>query len=206
MSEIAVWTTVAMVSTNSPPLLRIPVELRFAIYDHLIFPKNNHLRLQDSSVMISYDPPPCHLLLTCHQLCQEVLTHYYSHVNFTFWAEPDSVAKWDSPDEKLLAILRNIRTMSLGLGSVLMKQQYERKEPGIWPPVFIAWVDKLVPTLLRESKNLKVLTIQVAEMPLDHMWETKKELVSLRPVRDKVCFVVQTPVAFVEDVCFAPFD
>ena len=66
-----------------PMLLDLPPELRAHIYEYLL-PNDPLLHPIDSVALssVSHRPPTISLLLACHALTKEILSHYYHHAIF----------------------------------------------------------------------------------------------------------------------------
>jgi len=164
-------------STPSSPLLHLPKELRYEIYDHLCRqePKQNRTAHPQEQLITYIDQrAPTELSMACRFLCDEIRAYFYSGVTLGFYPLKSSCI-FDSPIEPIA--LRAIQNASKICICVFWNAQ---KNGGVIdkhtvPYSMNGWLADLVDLLLREAKMLEFITLRVYnDMPLAVGWELKE--------------------------------
>ncbi|KAH6861059.1 hypothetical protein BKA58DRAFT_443830 [Alternaria rosae] len=166
-------------STPSSPLLRLPKELRYEIYDLLCRqePKSFPFPVPQSMLISFIDQraPPTDLSMTCRFLCDETRSYFYSKVTLAFHStsRERSFPLNETMDPIILRAIQNVRKIRIRVNwSHLHESNIIRKDKV--PYQTIGWLADLVDLLLREAEMLEVVTLCVySEMSSAVGWELK---------------------------------
>jgi len=164
-------------SIPSSPLLRLPKELRYDIYDHLCSQEPNHNHTaQTQERLITYidRSAPTELSVTCRFLCDEIRAYFYSKATLGFYPLASSCI-FDRPIEP--TALRAIQNASRICICVFWNDQSNGGviDKHTVPYSMNGWLADLVDLLLREAKMLEFITLRVYnDMPLAVGWELKE--------------------------------
>ncbi|KZM21205.1 hypothetical protein ST47_g7671 [Ascochyta rabiei] len=175
-------------ATSCPvaPLLCLPIELRYAIYDQLCLSSPLSYPYPSPSPITSIDTrgPPTSLLLTNRMLFEELSTYYFSRCTFRFVAQ--SFTTHFSPiSPGSLLVLRKARRIELLLLPGTMKASAtDPSTASITVKQMSAhWLEEHVRLLRDEAKELEVMVVSMRRVSWNHEWSVKCEMEALlRPL------------------------
>ncbi|KAH7130700.1 hypothetical protein B0J11DRAFT_523860 [Dendryphion nanum] len=166
--------------------LRIPVELRHCIYGYLIrdtpvdYPFKNTLIYR-----ISHKAPPRQLLLTSHQIREEVLMHYYGSVTLSIFHFGSSRPAREDLNHNTLTALRRATKVQLLLFWILTEEEAEAL------PSTLLWGLEDRTLLLRDdAPKLNLVTIILSFSNTSSWREREFLLKPLQILKGKVKFVL----------------
>lgn len=145
-----------------PPFLRLPIELRYAIYDHLCLSSPRSYPYKDPFPITAIDTtgPPLALLLLNHNIFSEISTYYFARCTFRFTAQSFGIRpKTISPSS--LHIVHNMRKVELLLlpGKMLASLV---SLPDIEIKAMAAhWLDEHISLLRDEATELRTVVISM---------------------------------------------
>ncbi|KAI4641801.1 hypothetical protein J4E93_007900 [Alternaria ventricosa] len=159
------------------PLLRLPKELRYEIYDHLCrqeSKQNRTAHAQERLITYIDQMAPTELSITCRFLCDEIRAYFYSKATLGFYPLTSS-SIFDSPIEPIaLRAIQNARKICICVFWNAEKDG-DVTDKHTLPYSMNGWLADLVDLLLREAKMLEFITLRVYnDMPLAVGWELKE--------------------------------
>lgn len=169
------------------PFLRLPVELRYSIYDHLctLEPRSYPIRTPSpiTSASLAFSPLP--LLLTNRHLLSEVSTYYFTRCTFRFVAQSFRIAT--SSSAAIQHIVQNMRRVELLLLPGTMKAT--PSDP--WPSIMVKgmspkWLDEQVNLLRDEAAALRTVIVSIRRVSWDHAWSMREEMEALLKPLDEL--------------------
>ncbi|KAF3043455.1 hypothetical protein E8E12_008751 [Didymella heteroderae] len=168
------------------PFLRLPLELRYLIYDHLCTPepRSYPVRAPSPITSASHTFYPLPLLLTNRHLVAEVSTYYFTRCTFRFVAQ--SFRTVTSRSAASLNIVQNMRRAELLLLPGTMKAT--PSDP--WPSVMVKsmspmWLNEQIRLLKDEARELRTVVVSIRRVSWDHAWSMREEMEALlKPLKD----------------------
>ncbi|KAF1837583.1 hypothetical protein BDW02DRAFT_120468 [Decorospora gaudefroyi] len=160
---------------SSSPLLQLPRELRYEIYDLLCRqePKSYPFR-QPPISSIDRRAPPTPLLIACRYLYEEIRTYFLSKVTLRFVAQ--EIPRRDVDTASLTAV-RQAKKVELRLYWHLTPKRKEM-DMSTWPYSMTGWLTDAVDMLVCEAKSLEGVTVSVMDLSQGVEWECKKTLLA----------------------------
>jgi hypothetical protein len=158
---------------RSCPLLRLPRELRYQIYDHLCHQESKSYPFNQLPISsIDQTGPPTALLVTCRYLYEEIHTYFMRKVTLGFIPLNSGGSLSHGMDPMQLNVIQEARKVAVILD---WQRHPQADEPNIPRPYrSYGWVKDLVGLLLDESKSLEVITLSVVEPGRGIDWEQKE--------------------------------
>jgi hypothetical protein len=165
---------------SSSPFLRLPLELRYSIYDHLCTPEPRSYPVRAPSPItaasLTFFPLP--LLLTNRHLLNEISAYYFTRCTFRFVAQSFRTVIEGSAAS--LHVVQNMRRAELLLLPGTMKAT--PSDP--WPSVMVKsmspkWLDEQVSLLGDEARELRTVVVSIRRVSWDHAWSMKDEMEAL---------------------------
>jgi hypothetical protein len=189
--------------TNAPtslqqdsPLLKLPPELRLAIYDYLGYrePKSYPFGWGPIS-SIDRRLPSTALVTTCRYLHDEILRHFYNTVTFRAMAQNISHPKPRNISDVELAAIRRARKMDLRLlWDKSPKQSENRLDED--PYIMSRWLTDMTRLLLQEATSLEKIAVSVTCLDCGTDWEYKERLLApLKMLSQRVVLCVGEVIA-----------
>ena len=166
--------------SSASPFLRLPLELRYSIYDHLctLEPRSYPVRGPSpiTSASLTFSPLP--LLLTNRHLLSEVSTYYFMRCTFRFVAQSFRTLISRSPATQ--HIVSNMRRAGLLLLPGTMKAT--PSDP--WPSIMVKsmspkWLDEQVSLLKDEAREVRTVVVSIRRVSWDHAWSMREEMEAL---------------------------
>lgn len=170
--------TASAIAPDSPssPLLCLPRELRFEIYDYLCRqePKSYPFR-QPPITCIDQRGPPTALLTTCRYLYEEIQAYFHSKVTFTLHSENVRRTRLADMDAASLHALRQAKKIHVVLCWTLHLNRRD-SDLCLLRYSMVLGLTELVEFLLFEQIDLELVTVSV--MDGLHMvdWDSKRRL------------------------------
>jgi hypothetical protein len=147
----------------SSPLLRLPKELRYQIYDHLCRQEPKSYPFAHTAIaFIDQRGPPTALLITCRYLCEEIRTYFYSNVTLGFVAESSAPLPERGTDDISLEAVQHARKVSVRLTWHDMPSR-DGVARNTWLYSVRGWLSDLVDLLLEKAECLEVITVTVCK-------------------------------------------
>ena len=184
-------------STPVPPFLCLPLELRYAIYDHLCPASPLSYPYKPPSPIASIDirGPSISLVLTNRTILEELSNYYFSRCTFRFVAQSFKPRSSDVP-EGSLHIVRKARKIELLVLPGTMKAS--ATDPGSMSitvkQMSADWLDGQVGLLRDEAKQLKTVIVSMRRVSWNHEWSVREEtealLMPLKALKGSVEFRV----------------
>ena len=175
-------------TTTTPHLLRLPTELRYAIYDHLCPSTPHSYPYTQPSPIAAIDTtgPPLSLLLCTHALYAELSDYYFSRCTFRFVAQSFSHAA-NSPREKLsmgsLHVIRSMRRVELLLLPGTMQAALSAPHASLEVRGMSAsWLSGQTGLLREEAGRVETVVVSMRRVSWNHAWCMREAL--LRPLED----------------------
>ncbi|KAL1791885.1 hypothetical protein ACET3X_009636 [Alternaria dauci] len=163
----------------SCPLLRLPIELRYEIYDHLCrwdFKSYPFRTMPIAS--IDRTGPPTALLATCRFLCDEIRAYFLATVTLGFVQQ--QIPCFQSIDPLSLSAVERAKKIHVRMSWWLIPSA--ATESRRWPYRVNGWLADLVKLLLENAKSLEVITLSFDEPDCGTEWEQKEK--TLAPLKD----------------------
>jgi hypothetical protein len=166
--------------SSASPFLRLPLELRYSIYDHLCTPEPRSYPIRApspiTSASLTFLPLP--LLLTSRHLLAEISTYYFTRCTFRFVAQSFRTAT--SRSSATQHIVQNMRRAELLLLPGTMKAT--PSDP--WPSVMVKsmspkWLGEQVSLLKDEAMQLRTVVVSIRRVSWDHAWSMREEMEAL---------------------------
>ncbi|KAF2740010.1 hypothetical protein EJ04DRAFT_263475 [Polyplosphaeria fusca] len=186
-----------MEAHSSPPLLRIPVELRYQIYSLLCKPDVLCYPYPNSPITtISLHAPPRALLLANRQISQEVCAHFYGLATFRLTALDAAPIKREELSVGCLKALGQAKRVELQMCWNLNGNRRLGKRG--WPWSMDGWVAEMVELLRDVGKQLLVVVVCVrvgtrTRLPED--WDIERTILEpLMGLKGRVRFEVSSGV------------
>ncbi|KAF2631922.1 hypothetical protein BU25DRAFT_406447 [Macroventuria anomochaeta] len=167
---------------TTSPFFRLPIELRYAIYDHLCLPEPRSYPYKSLSPIAAIDltGPPLSLILANRKILQELSTYYFSRCTFRFVAQSFN-NRSNKISESSLHIVRKIKKVELlllpgtmrasgtspAVGSITIKQMSAH------------WLDDQIKLLRDEAKELKTVIVSIRRVSWNHEWSVREEMEAL---------------------------
>jgi hypothetical protein len=159
-----------------PPFLRLPVELRFNIYDYLCGKEPRSYPFKYSPVSsIDQTPPPTALQLTCRNIHEEIQAYFQGHATLRFVA--GSYWSHEVPARALQAIrlAKKIEIVLIWRLTLQLAKTNMSKGPGNRNE----WLVQRVDLLLREAEGLELVILSVQDVSHEEAdWESKRKMLS----------------------------
>jgi hypothetical protein len=187
-------------NTPSSPLLRLPRELRYEIYDHLCRqePKSYPFR-QPPISSIDQRPPPTALYLTCRYVREELRTYFNSKVTLRFVAQGVHRISRNGIDPASLTAVRQAKKVDLRLKWHVTRKRAETDRVE-WPYIVHGWLAEQINLLLNEATSLEILTVSVMDASENVSWASKRTMLApLKKMEGMVRFRVGEVVATDEE-------
>ncbi|KAF2266913.1 hypothetical protein CC78DRAFT_111136 [Lojkania enalia] len=185
-----------MVVPSMAPIFRLPVELRYEIYrclcrdEFICYPFCN-----SPITAINLEAPPRQLLLTCHQIYDEVRTYYYGTATFRLASIGTSQIKREDISAGTLIALGEARKVELML-MWNMNGNRKKRGPSSWPWWMNGWLEEQVALLRDVAHKLEVVAIAVRDASHYRDWEQKKPMLEpLQLLKGKIQFAVTEVIA-----------
>jgi hypothetical protein len=161
-------------STPSFPLLDLPQELRYEIYDYLCIyePKSYPFGTPPIS-SINQRPPPVNLHLTCRRVSREVQQYFFSKATLRFVAIGLNFPRESIPAIAITA-LRCATRIEVRLCWFVAQEHLERE----WPYKMHGWLAQMIDLVLDEARCLKILIVSVSDTTGDMEWKLKERLLA----------------------------
>ena len=176
--------------------LNLPIELRYNIYDYLSPKEGLHYPCPSSPITtLSCKAPPRQMLLTCHQICDEIQAYYYRRVTLEFIFPRNTPINREDLKPGTLAAVRRARRVELVLKLI-------KSVDPCWAAN--GWVGELARLLKDEGRDLELVIISItcSRVIWDEASEFLKSLLApLRILKGRVRFDIGNIIAFghVED-------
>jgi hypothetical protein len=167
--------------TPLPPLLCLPQELRYEIYDHLCRrePRSYPFR-QPPISSIDQRAPPTALLCACRYLYEEIQAYFYGKVTFRFVAQDIRRIKREDIDSASLIAIRQAKKIELRLQWLIMPNRAETSMSN-WPYSMNGWLAEQINLLIDEGKSLELVTVSVTHA-LEGV-ELRSKMMMLAPLK-----------------------
>jgi hypothetical protein len=167
-------------SSNAPssPLLHLPRELRYEIYDVLCRkePKSYPFR-QPPISSIDQRAPPTALYLTCHYIREELQAYFYGKVTLRLVAQDVRRPKREDIDLASLTAIRRAEKVELRLQWHITPERAEL-DMSKWPYSMIGWLAEQINLLLGEARNLELITLSVMDTSEGAEWASKRRMLA----------------------------
>jgi hypothetical protein len=171
-------------STASSPLLRLPRELRYEIYDHLCRqePKSYPFR-QPPISSIDQRAPPTALYLTCRYIHEELQGYFHGKVTIRFVAQGVHRIQRKDIDSASLVAIRQAKKIELRLQWHITPTLMSN-----WSYSMHEWLAEQIDLLLEEAKSLELITLSVMDASNNAEWasKTKSLLAPLKKMAGRV--------------------
>ncbi|PSN72998.1 hypothetical protein BS50DRAFT_568593 [Corynespora cassiicola Philippines] len=183
-----------------PAIFRLPIELRYEIYDQLCPNKPLCYPFPNSPITsIDHGGPPRALLLTCKALSDEVRTYYYGIATFRFLALGNAWSRGEHQSQGTMSAIKNARKVEL-MCMWNITDDRAASDPATWPWYMNGWLAAQVRLLHDEAENLKLVQISLRDASSGIPWDLKKPLLEpLLALKGKVAFSVGQIVAADEE-------
>jgi hypothetical protein len=166
---------------DAPPIFRLPIELRYDIYDYLSINEPVCYPFPCSPITsISHGAPPRQLLLSCRKIHDEVRAHYYGRATFRFLAVGSSRHKRVDISIGTLTAIRQAKKVELMLVWNLSEQRISAG-PQTWPWMMIRWVGEQAALLRDEGHKIELVTLSLRDTSTAGTWQMKEQL--LKPLK-----------------------
>ncbi|KAF1931053.1 uncharacterized protein M421DRAFT_365365 [Didymella exigua CBS 183.55] len=175
--------------STASPFLRLPLELHYAIYNHLCspeprgYPTRAPTTITAASCSFSISPPS--LLLTNRHFLNEVSTYYFTRCIFRFVAQSFRALNADKNyiSAVSLHIVRNMRRVELLLLPGTMKAI--PSDP--WPSIMVKGMsperlNEQVHLLKNKAKRLRTVVGSIRRVSWDHAWSMREMETLLKPL------------------------
>jgi hypothetical protein len=165
-------------STHSSPLLRLPRELRYEIYDYLCRqePKSYPFR-QPPVSSIDQRAPPTALHLTCRYICEELQTYFYGKATIRLVAQDVRRIKRKDIDSASLTAIRQAKKAELRLQWRINAKRAELNMSR-WPYSMNGWLAEQINLLSDEATSLELITVSVMDASEKVEWATKARMLA----------------------------
>ncbi|KAF9696226.1 hypothetical protein EKO04_006105 [Ascochyta lentis] len=175
-------------SPSVPPFLRLPIELRYAIYDHLCLSSPLSYPYKSPSPITSIDMhgPPTSLLLTNRTIFEELSTYYFSRCTFYFVAQSFLTRSSPISPGSLLVVQKARRIELLLLPGTMKASPTHPSTVSITVKQMSAhWLSEHVRLLRDEARELKVVIVSMRRVSWNHEWSMRREMEALlRPLEE----------------------
>ncbi|KAH6615026.1 hypothetical protein C7974DRAFT_57546 [Boeremia exigua] len=182
---------------STSPFLRLPVELRYAIYDHLCPREPHSYPYKQPSPIAAIDiaGPPKSLLLLNHALLEELSTYYFARCTFRFVAQSFSTGK-NVRKHMCAGSLQIVRKMKkvemLLLPGTMKAMSYSAEVSLTTRGMSKLWLVDQMRLLRDEAWALTTITVSVRRVSWCHEWsmldETEALLHPLKELKGRVAF------------------
>ena len=160
-------------------LLRLPIELRYEIYDYLGRRDFKSYPLRTMAVTsIDRTGPPTALLVTCRYLCDEIRAYFLPRVTLGFVQQQKPTLQ--SIDPISLSVIERAKKVHVRMS--WWEIPGTAKDFRHWPYRVNGWLADLVKMLLGKAKSLEVITMSFDEPTWGTEWEQKEK--TLAPLKD----------------------
>jgi hypothetical protein len=179
-------------NTASSPLLRLPRELRYEIYDHLCRqePKSYPFR-QPPITSIDQRAPPTALYLTCRYINEELQGYFRSKVTIRFVAQGVRRIQRNDIDSASLTAIRQAKKIELRLQWHVTPTLMSN-----WSYTIHGWLAEQINLLLDEARSLELITLSVMDASENVKWVSKRgTLAPLKKMAGRVSLRVGEVVA-----------
>jgi hypothetical protein len=183
-------------NVSSSPLLRLPRELRYEIYDLLCRkePKSYPFR-QPSISSIDQRAPPTALHLTCRYIREELQAYFYGKVTLRFMAQNVRRPGRENIDLASLTAIRQAKKVELRLHWHITPDHAELDINNL-PYSMNGWLAEQVNLLLDEARRLELITLSVMDASENVEWASNKKILApLQRLVGRVTFRVGEVVA-----------
>jgi hypothetical protein len=173
--------------TLQSPFLALPLELRYAIYSHLISTEPISYPWRFSPITsIDIRPPPVALQLTCRSLSAELQSFYYGKATLRF-VNPTSQPIFNNQNRaaslKAIRLTKKVEIVLIWNPTLQVKTKTFR---GAWSRELR--LPGLVKLLLEEAKNLELVIVTVKDAAGEEKgWEEKVK--TLKPLAELALMV-----------------
>jgi hypothetical protein len=175
----------------SCPLLGLPIELRYEIYDHLCRQASKSYPFRKLPIAsIDQRGPPTALLVTCHYLCDEISTYFMARVTLGLLAATNPQSHLQDTDPISLSVIQKAKKISVRIDW----QHIPRDGLDVvhWPYQVNGWLADLIDLLLDNAKSLETITMSFVErLGRGTDWEQKEwTLAPLKKIAGRVRFLL----------------
>ena len=173
-----------MNDSRTPPFLRLPIELRYAIYDNLCLPSPRSYPYSNPSPIAAIDltGAPVGLLLCNRAIYIELSTYYFTRCTFRFVAQSF-----------------NNRTNNISEGSLHVVRQMQKAELLLLPGTMRAsnthlpnngtsitikqmsahWLEEQISLLRDKARELRTVIVSMRRVSWNRDWSVKEEMEAL---------------------------
>lgn len=179
-------------STNPPnmptplaPLLRLPLELRYAVYDDLCPSTPHSYPYTQPSPIAAIDTtgPPLNLLLSCQALYNELSAYYFNRCTFRFVAQSFSAAKRlrENLPVGTLHVIRCMKKVELLLLPGTMRAAVSSADVHSIAVrgMSESWLAEQMGLLGDEAGALEVVVVSMRRVSWNSEWSMKEEMEAL---------------------------
>jgi len=181
---------------SSSPLLRLPRELRYEIYDHLCHQEaKSYPFRQPPIICIDQRAPPTALLTTCRYLNDEIHAYFHAKVTFTLHLKNVRRGSFTAMNAASIRAIRQAKKLHIILDWFRTQMQPEEHRYPLSPNMTCGLI-ALIEFLHSERISLELITVSVMDGLSTIDWDNKKKLLEpLHKLAGRVRFRVDRVVS-----------
>ncbi|KAH7388795.1 hypothetical protein BKA66DRAFT_460826 [Pyrenochaeta sp. MPI-SDFR-AT-0127] len=164
--------------TTLSPLLRLPKELRYEVYNHLccIEPKSYPFSASPIS-SIDQRPPPTNLQVTCRYLRAEIQAYFFGKATVRFVAQDVLRFRQQDIQTTALNVIHRARKVEIVLHWNITSER-AKADMSAWPHSMNGWLMEQVDLLLYEGKSLGLIIVSVSDSSEYVDWKSKSRMLA----------------------------